>query len=309
MKQNTPEREPQSGSRRRLASSGLKKKFDAVIGAPPYQKSPNSGNEIWSSFVQEAYDLCKPGGRIAFIHPPGWRGDGRTNNRHLKNVRAIMREIDVLWLKMHSKSDGKKLMRTNIPFDMVVSRKTRTPSHETEIVDIRNKTARACIKEMSIIPSGGFCKNEDKIVAQDLIAKNKEETAEVIKNSFYRKGKSHMSVKRTKSHRHPCVCSIAWDGQPNCIWSSKRECHFGIPKVIFCTWNKAGIPYLDLKGEYGLSDQAAAVVDHPKNLPLIAKAMRSPHFREVMETVQFGTNEWNYQAIRKFRKDFWKSFL
>ena len=247
---------------------------------------------------------------MALIHPPSWRGDGRTNNRSLKNVRDIMtKEVDVLRIDMYSKSDGKKMMGANIPFDSVVSRKAQTPSHITEVVDIEGKTARVCIKEMSIIPNGRFSNNEDKISVQDLIAKNGEETVKVIKDSFYRKSKSHMSAERTESHPYPCVYTITHDGRLNCVWSSKSERHFGVPKIIFGTWSQAGIPYLDLKGEYGLSDQAAAVVDDPRNLPLIARVMKSSQFREVMKMFQLGANEWSYNTIRKFRKDFWKSLL
>ena len=87
-----------------------------------------------------------------------------------------------------------------------------------------------------------------------------------------------------------------------------KDYHFGIPKVIFSIWRDSGVPYPDIKGEYGLCQEAAAIVDDVENLKLIAKAMDSERFRTIMESVVF-TRGWNRKVVELFRRDFWKEFV
>ena len=92
-------------------------------------------------------------------------------------------------------------------------------------------------------------------------------------------------------------------------WSNVDKGHFGVPKVIFQVWHAVGVPYADHKGEYGMTQNAAAIIDDPSNLDDIAKAMNSDEFRKIMETVQFTSRKWDRQIVELFRKDFWKQFV
>ena len=64
-----------------------------------------------------------------------------------------------------------------------------------------------------------------------------------------------------------------------------------------------------MKGEYGLTNFVMGIVDKPEYVELIAKAMHTAKFRNMMRTVQSGTCEWNRHIIPMFRKDFWKEFV
>ena len=44
-------------------------------------------------------------------------------------------------------------------------------------------------------------------------------------------------------------CKIQKDDDGNAL-------HFGVPKVIFGVWNRAGFPYVDREGTYGMCEHA-----------------------------------------------------
>ena len=54
-------------------------KFDIVIGNPPYQERKlehTKSQAIWNEFVEDAHRILKEGGKLAMIHPAGWRNLG-----------------------------------------------------------------------------------------------------------------------------------------------------------------------------------------------------------------------------------------
>ena len=129
--------------------------------------------------------------------------------------------------------------------------------------------------------------------------------------------KEYMSKEKTDRFKHPCVWSISKsDGSLRLLYSSKIKkdtegspIHFGTPKVIWVNWNRAGVPYADIKGEYGLAEHAVGIVDKVEVLHLIAKAMNSYKFRNIMAKIQYTTHEWDLNIIKNLRKDFWKEFV
>lgn len=49
------------------------KKFDVIVGNPPYQDTKKSGNALWSLFVQKSFnDLLNTKGFVAYITPARW---------------------------------------------------------------------------------------------------------------------------------------------------------------------------------------------------------------------------------------------
>jgi hypothetical protein len=94
--------------------------------------------------------------------------------------------------------------------------------------------------------------------------------------------------------------------------STNTKGHFGIPKVIFSNGG-ASCPVVDTNGEYAMTQFAYAIIDEPKNLPFIQKAMLNPEFWKLMSfsdgTTGVGRHRYNYKAISLFRKDFWIDFL
>lgn len=240
------------------------------------------------------------------IHPPRWRGVGTTNPRKVGEVGKKLKSMDIEWLSIHSITDGQKNFSAGTRYDMYIARKSNTPGFITEIRDENGEVIEKCIKDMDFIPNCNF----DLI--QDLIAKEGEERVDVLFSiSMYQPipRNKWMSKEKTSEYRHPCIYSIRDDGRLMLRWSNVDKGHFGVPKVIFQVWHAVGVPYADHKGKYGMTQNAAAIIDDPSNLDNIAKAMNSDEFRKIMETVQFTSRKWDRQIIELFRKDFWKEFV
>ena len=109
---------------------------------------------------------------------------------------------------------------------------------------------------------------------------------------------------------YPCIYNISKaTGELKLKYANKDKGHFGIPKVCFGVGQRAGIPFVDVKGSYGLCEYIMGIVDDPEVLPLIARAMHSDKFRDMMKNIQVTTCEWDRHIIKKFRKDFWKEFV
>jgi len=92
--------------------------------------------------------------------------------------------------------------------------------------------------------------------------------------------------------------------------NTKEHGHFDISKVIFS--NGISCPHIDENGNYGLTQFSYGIVDEPKNLPYIQKAMLNIEFIKLMsfsDGVTGTGHRYNRQVIALFRKDFWKEFL
>jgi hypothetical protein len=54
---------------------------------------------------------------------------------------------------------------------------------------------------------------------------------------------------------------------------------------------------------------SAAIIDEVSNLENIKKALTSESFLNLMKSVKFKNDIYDYRIISTFRKDFWKEFI
>ena len=297
------------------------KKFDYVVGNPPYQENSNVGFSIWPDFVHLGFNVLKKSGKLAMIHPPRWRGIGRGRSSNMTNVSKLLKDMDIEWLSMTSAQDcGRVFPGASIPFDIYVARKSNTPGFVTEVHGTDGNADNTCIKDMMLIPNFGL---EE---ARRLLAAEGEERVD-YRHSFskFKADQPWMSKEKKGKFVHPCVWSISKKEELRGADGGKLTCHyantqeppvtkeiadfFDVPKVVFGIWNSSGIPYVDSKGKYGMTQHAAAIADDPAVLSFIAKAMDGYRFRSVMDAVRFSTEDWNYHFMMRLRKDFWKEFV
>lgn len=287
------------------------KKFNIVLGNPPYQTHTDGNSRAtWPAFVQKAFELATPDGYVALIHPSGWRNvKGKYSP-----IKDLLLSKDMLYLEMHDKQDGQKTFGASTTYDWYVVKNCNNTGILTTVTQRDGTIIQTNLNKLPMIPSGHF--NE----LQTYKANPVEETAETLHDyTAYETRKAHMlhmpapdgKVVKTKTakHKYPAVYLVCADGTPTLLYSSTKNGHFGIPKLI---WGNGGYTmgsFLDLKGEYGLTPYAYAIVDTPKNLPLIKKAFDSEKFRNMMKSFDGGQDNINHKIIATFRKDFWKDFV
>lgn len=277
-------------------------KFDVVVMNPPYQtlKEGNRKSQpLWDKFVVKTISQLVEGGYLVAVHPDGWRNIGTM----FSDVRNILRNKQLLFLEVHNTDDGIKTFGANTTYDFYCLHNVPNTMF-TKIKCMDGTTQRVDISKMGFIPNGMFKEFEK------LLAKGNEERVQILHSfSDYETRKPHISKEQSEEFKYPVVYVTYKDGSVNFMYSNTQEKgHYGIPKVI---WSNGGAttPIIDGEGDYALTQFSYAIVDEPKNLPFIQKAMLTPEFMKLMSFADGGRHRYNKKAISLFRKDFWKEFL
>jgi hypothetical protein len=277
-------------------------KFDVIVGNPPYQLQvgPNKTETIWDKFVIKCTNQLNENGYLSLIHPSGWRNvEGK-----FKYIQNELKQMDIIYLEMHDKADGLKTFGAATTYDWYVIQKSNKKTKTTlklqsgEIIEYD-------LNELPFIPSANYD------ILDKLIAKENEDTVNILySRSNYGTDKPHISLESDNNFVHKCIYMIKVNGEPKLQYSNiNTNGHFGIPKLI---WGNGGYEmgsFLDMNGEYGLTQFAYAISDTIENLPLIKKAFDSKEFRNIMKGFDGGDSNINRKVISLFRKDFWKEFI
>lgn len=277
-------------------------KFDIVVMNPPYQelKEGNKKSQaLWDKFVVKTISQLVEGGYLVAVHPSGWRDiDGV-----FKNIQTLLKNKQLLYLEVHSKKDGIKTFGAGTPYDFYCLHNVQNKMF-TKIKCEDGTTQRVDISKMEFIPNGMYKEFEK------LLAKNGEEKVNILySRSAYGNDKPHMSKEQSELFKYPCVYYTYKDATTQLRYSSTNENgHFGISKII---WSQGiSTPIIDENGEYGVMNFACSIVDEPKNLSFIQKAMLHPNFIKLMLFSNgISGQRYDKKAISLFRKDFWKEFL
>jgi hypothetical protein len=277
-------------------------KFDVIVGNPPYQLQvgPNKTEPIWHKFVLKSFNHLTDGGYLSLIHPSGWRNVGGK----FSDVQSILRKKEIIYLNLNSFDKGRETFGVQTDYDFYCLRNVENTNIETKIINIKNEVEYANLKEIKFIP-GMNINFVNSLIASD----NKETTNVLYSRSAYGTDKDNTSKDFCDTFKFPCVYTITKDNGINYWYSNqKNNGHFGDSKVIF-TNGSASYPIIDKTGKYGLTQFAYAIVDEPKNLENIKKALENEDFiKNVMGFIGLG-NKYNYKIISLLRKDFWKEFI
>lgn len=277
-------------------------KFDYVVGNPPYQEGTGNNQTLWDKFVIKSISLLTDSGYLGMIHPAGWRN----LSGNFDHVKKALNNLSITYLSIYNIKHGLDIFKAATRFDMYVAKKTKSTSFMTQVKDELGNIHLLDVNAMPFIPNFNFDKFEH------LIAKPGEETVELIgSRSMYGIDKKNMSSKKSKKFCFPCVKYIPKDDndQIDIIFSCENKGMIGTPKVMFGIGSQVGGIRVDQNGEFGLCQFTFGIKDDPKVLELIKKAMRSNEFVNLMNSVQFTTQAYNYKIISTFKKDFWKRFV
>ena len=279
------------------------KGFDAVIGNIPYDKKvgPKKTETLWDKFIVKSFTLLKTSGYLVYVHPSGWRNiEGK-----FKNIQKEILTRNLQYLEIHNEKDGMKTFSSETRYDWYVLQNEIVDNTNTIIKFQDGTTNTINVNGLEFIPNGEY----EKIMS--MIAEPNEENVEVIySRSLYGTDKKHMSRTKTEEYKYPCVYTVNSKSEITYYYSSKQHGHYEVPKFIWSNGRISSIgSYVDINGDYGLTQFAYAIVDKPENLQKIKEVFDTKDFRNLMELCAVGQLTVNYKVISIFKKDFWKDFI
>ena len=276
--------------------------FDVILGNPPFQQQvgPKKTETLWDKFFMKTLTILKSSGYLVYVHPSGWRNiDGK-----FKNIQKEIFSRNLQYLEIHNEKDGVKMFSSETRYDWYVLKNETVESTKT-IVKFQDGTTNIInVNGLKFIPNGEF----EKIMS--MIAENEEENVDVIySRSLYGTDKKHMTRTKTEECKYPCVYTVNSKSELTYYYSSKKHGHYEVPKFVWSNGRISSIgSYVDINGDYGLTQFAYAIVDKPENLPQIKEVFDKKEFRNLMELCAVGQLTVNYKVISIFKKDFWKIF-
>ena len=269
-------------------------KFDLVVGNPPYNDASGnkgSGHNIWTKFIDLAFTVLKKDRYLVYVHPAGWRQVG---NKYL----TLLKSKQIEYLEIHNAKDGKKIFNCATRYDWYFLKNCKN-TKKTVIKDEEGIVNEIDLKEWSFIPNMMFG------MVQKLITVDKEDRLNANNyRSSYGADKKWVCSTKNEIFKYPVVYSINAKNKLSLKYSNtNKNGHFGESKFIFSNGN--GI-YIDLKGEYGLSQWAYCIYDSEEKLDLIYKVFSTSLFQNIKRAIQLDSSSYNIKVLKLFKKDFYK---
>jgi hypothetical protein len=277
------------------------KKFDVVMGNPPYNKSKDGvlkggygGRSLWDLFVVKSLNEWVDDKKyLLFIHPPSWR-----KPEHY--LWDILGKKQLLYLKTYSKKEGNKLFGCSTLVDYYVLKNTNI--YKETIIDGQDgKTYSINLNEWNFLPSGAF----DTI--RQILGKNEV----LYSSSIYDTRRPYVNNTKTKTEKNnlPVVHNMTKKDGLGFVYSSEDKGHFGVSKVIL-SFGEFQYPYNDFKGEYGMSQICYGLkINSKEEGDKIVEAINSAKFKEVLKYTKWSTFQTDWRMFKEFKPDFWKLFV
>lgn len=286
----------------------FKHKYDCVLGNPPFNLVSNGvSRQLWADLCIVFYHRLKKNGVYSMLHSGTWKFLKEKSVKNLHNLKNIYSTDEVLMMNFYNLSDGMRLLGQSSEYDIVTLRKNKKGDGFVNVLYPSGDVRRTNIKDSLMIPID----NID--IFNKLKAKTDEEKVNIIHNASYSSGKPYLKDKPCDVFKHPCVYTMP-KNELVVKYSSRNDLgHFNIPKVIAkkgATWT-----LLDTDGKYAMTEFACAVVDEPKNLPFIQRALDNPRFHAHLMSFAGQSDKRlidpkgkTLKFLAELHKDFWKHY-
>jgi hypothetical protein len=282
-------------------------KFNLIVGNPPFHKKvgPNKKQKIWHFFVIDSINkYLNDSGYLVFVHPNGWRD---IKGDYIKVLRLI-KSRELLSLTMRDYKDGVLTFggsATN--YDYYCLKNTLNDKNLTLVNDIDHKSYILNLNNYDFIPSGKF------EIFEKILGKGCDKVELLYSSIKYEtrgKPKSNYEVIKISKpgFEYKIINTITKKRGPQILYSNARDDVLFVPKVVWS--NGTGTyPFIDIKGEYGLTQFSYGIKDVPDNLHKIKMAMETDDFIQLMKYLMGRADKYKYKIIGTFKKDFYEYFL
>tara|TARA_R110000851_G_scaffold97844_1_gene211802 strand:- start:318 stop:1562 length:1245 start_codon:yes stop_codon:yes gene_type:complete len=282
----------------------LNMKFDVVVMNPPYQDAPKSkknngsatGNTLWNKFVVNCINSwTSKDGYVCAVHPSGWRKPESERSKYKGMLNLMCHKHHMQYLEIHDAKDGKKTFNAGTRYDWYVIAKNKSGS--TIIKDQNGHTAQIDLKKHSWLPNHSF----------EIVFNNLGNGASVIYNrSNYGSDKAHTSSSKSGDFVYPLLHSTTKKGNRFYYSSLNNKGHFGVSKVIFGTSGINDV-IIDIKGEYGMTEESMALPIRDYKDGLIAKEyLMSEKFKNILSACSWSNFRIDWRMFTYFKEGFWR---
>ena len=272
-------------------------KFDIIMGNPPYQD--NSGNKgkghtLWTRFVELSINkLLNINGYLVFVHPSLWR-----QPEH--QMLYLLKEKQILYLEIHDEKDGQKTFKCSTRYDWYILHNTDYTKN-TQIKGQDNKIYNIDLRSWSFIP------NYDFDIIHKLLAIDTEPINILYSRSDYASDKKWTSKIKQNEYIYDVAYSVNRKNDIKLIYSNiNNKGHYTIPKLIFGS-GATGF-YIDIEGNYALSEFCTGIIDKPENLQKIKEAFENNKFISIIKAISVSKSEINRKILKYLKKDFYLEF-
>jgi len=276
--------------------------YDIVLGNPPFQ-TPKKGTyegglgrrALWESFVKSGLDILKPGGYLAFLTPASWR------RPESKLWTTMTHDNHLVFLRIHSKEDGKKWFDVQSRFDNYIIQ-TASGTNNSKIID-----EKGTVHNNFDIQSWNFLPNYAFPVIKKLLVQDPKNGIPIIFD-YAKYEARRISKTRSAKNKYPVVHTIGEKGL-GILYASDRDPTQFVPKVILNA-NERQYPYNDHLGKYGMSQLSFGI-------PIKSKAegerwirfINSPMFQDVLRATKWGAFQTDHRMFKYFRRDLFRTGL
>jgi hypothetical protein len=275
--------------------------FDAVVSNPPYQDNKGAHCTLWDKFVLFSLTTLASSGYLLTIHPSGWRNIAGK----FKKAQNEILSKNLIYLEIHDSNDGQKTFGCGTRYDWYLLKNEIVDKTDTIVRFQDGKMLKVNLKNEEFIPSGEYN------LLKSLYALEGQEKVNVIHSyGLYETRSESISKNCEGEFKHPVIYTISSKNVKTILYSSKKQGHYDVPKLIWSNGSiKTSRSYLDINGEYAMTQFTYGIADKPENLKDIQKAFDSPKFRDLMEFCAVGQQHINHKIIALFRKNFYKEFI
>lgn len=272
------------------------KKFDVVIGNPPYQDPNNKRSPLWQKFVKKSFDLTKDSGHISLIHPSSWR-------KPEHELFEMFKDNNLKYLEIHDGADGQKTFGAGTRYDWYILEK-KTYSGITTIVDESGCKVSKDITKIGCIP------HKDIEWFSSLLATDSNYSCKILySRSAYATDKKHIAARKDNTYNSPVVYTTRKNGARLVYSSLRANGHFGIKKVIMGIASPEN-GFYDKNGEFGVSQFAMAIeVDSDYEGRELEKILKTDKFKKLCSICKWAGAYTDWRIFKNFKKDFWKEFV
>ena len=257
----------------KLKSKGFPQMYDIILGNPPYQSggTHQSGTTIWPKFIEIYTKFLLKNGYMLFINGQGWREFAN------EDILVLMKRMNLLLINIM----GKAFKTVNFPVDYFLLQ-NNNEYKTTEIINNNLSISQKInIKNLQVIPNFGW----------DIFerwSENKLKQLHVIRSNETSSTKKIFNQNKTGEYQYPIVMNINGDGHKIKYSNVKHSLQDKIK--VLTAFGSSLYPFIDTKGEYGISENVFAIVCNTLSDANIIKAyLDNPIIKCLLESLKIGT--------------------